>query len=310
VVPRISVVVPTFERLDVLPEVLDALGQQVDAPSFEIVVVDDGSRDNTWNYLGQKVLAGDLPLVAYRQVNRGPAAARNAGVAAASGELVAFLGDDTVPDRGWMAAHLAAHSRLSGPRPVAVVGYTGWHQRMRLNPFLRYINEMGLQFGYGLIESPDDVPFNFLYTSNLSLPRVLLREAPFDEGFPFPAWEDTELAYRLTRNCELRLAYEQRARTAHDHPTDIRRFGQRQRRAGYCAVVFARKHPEMGDFVGVGAGGLPPRSPHWRVVLLTELAQALHHLPFETPRVWEHVLRLHYIDGLHEGLRAERGEAP
>lgn len=306
-VPRVSVVVPTFERLDVLPEVLDALGHQDGAPSFEVIVVDDGSRDATWSYLGQKALAGDLPLVAYRQENRGPAAARNAGVAAASGELVAFLGDDTVPDRGWMAAHLAAHARLAGDRPLAVVGYTGWHSRMRLNPFLRYINEMGLQFGYGLIAEPDDVPFNFLYTSNLSLPRELVRRVPFDEGFPYPAWEDTELAYRLTTQHRLRLAYEPQARTAHDHPTDIRRFSQRQRRAGYCAVVFARKHPEMGDFVGVGAGGLPPQAPRWRVRLETELAQALHYLPLETPRVWEHVLRLAYIDGLHEGLRAERG---
>lgn len=306
--PAVSIVVPTYSRMDVLPEVLDALGRQDVAVPYEIVVVDDGSADATWSFLSQKVLAAELPLIALRQDNRGPAAARNLGVANARGPLVAFLGDDTVPQVGWLGAHLRAHQRLETTAPRAVVGYTGWHPRMRLNPFLRYINEYGLQFGYALIEDPDAIPFNFFYTSNVSLPRQLLVEQPFDEGFPYPAWEDIELAYRLTSTAGLRLAYEPAARTAHDHPTTFLRFCARQEKAGYCGVVFAARHPELGSFVGVGPGGPPPAPSRWSVAVQSRLVHALHSLPVETPRLWEHVLRLHYIRGLQRAW-ADRGRS-
>ena len=100
-----------------------------------------------------------------------------------------------------------------------MIGYTRWHPRMRLNPFLRYINEYGLQFGYALIDDPENVPFNFFYTSNVSLPRELLLAEPFDLSFPYPAWEDIELSYRLEKG-GMRLVYDRTATVAHDHPTE------------------------------------------------------------------------------------------
>src|SRR6202023_4279595 len=136
--------------------------------------------------------------------------------------------------------------------------------RMRVTPFLRYITEHGLQFGYALIRDPEDLPFNFFYTSNLSLSRELLLAEPFDLRFPYAAWEDIELAYRLKRR-GLHLIYEPAATVAHDHPTDLARFAARQERAGYCAVGFYRLHPELGGFLASGPAGPPPRSqrrPH------------------------------------------------
>ena len=112
-----------------------------------------------------------------------------------------------------------------------MIGHTSWHPRMRLTPFLRHINENGAQFGFALIEDPDDVPFNFFYTSNLCLARWLLREEPFDESFPYPAWEDIETAFRLKAK-GMRLCYEPAAEVRHHHPTDLARFCVRQERAG------------------------------------------------------------------------------
>ncbi len=302
--PQASVVIPTHDRLDVLPEVLAALEQQDADAAFEVVVVDDGSRDGTGAWLAERRRGFARPLTVLAQENRGPAAARNAGVAAAAAPLVAFLGDDTVPSAGWLAAHLEAHRRRrGGSRPTAVIGYTGWHPRMRLDPFLRYINEHGLQFGFALIEDPEDVPFNFFYTSNLSLPRDLLLAEPFDEDFPYAAWEDIEAGYRLTRRHGLRIVYEAAAVTAHDHPTDLARFATRQERAGYSAVVFQKLHPELGGFLGVGPGGPPPvpspAAQRWREALV----RALQFFPVSLPRTWEHVMRFHYVVGLHRGWR-------
>jgi glycosyltransferase involved in cell wall biosynthesis len=304
--PELSVVIPTYNRLEVLAEVLAALEAQREAPPFEVLVVDDGSSDGTGDYLAARDLPAGWRFL--RQENQGPAAARNAGVAQARGRWVAFLGDDTVPEAGWLAAH---HRALTGAlareavgqgRRVGVIGYTGWHPRMRLDPFLRYINEYGLQFGYALIEDPSDVPFNFFYTSNLTLERELLLEEPFDLAFPYAAWEDIEVSYRL-RKRGFRLFYEPQARVAHDHPTDLTRFCQRQEKAGYCAVVFQRLHPELGGFLGLGPGG-PPPLPNPRVqALLRTLASGLllSRVPVSLPGLWERVLRYHYVAGLHRG---------
>ncbi len=297
---EISVVIPTFNRLDVLPEVLAALAQQEGAPPFEVVVVDDGSSDGTAEFLRQ--YRAPYAFESLRQENAGPALARNRGVEKARGRRVAFLGDDTVPSKGWLREHHAAAARRSGEKLLGVFGYTDWHPRMRIDPFLRYINEYGLQFGYALIADRENVPFNFLYTSNLSLPREALLEDPFDLSFPYAAWEDTELGYRLQKK-GLRLVYEPAARVLHDHPTRLRRFMARQEKAGYSAAVFYRLHPELGSFLGLSPQGPPPPPPAWRQKLVESLASLLQYLPLRTPALWETVLRGHYIAGLHRGWR-------
>jgi glycosyltransferase involved in cell wall biosynthesis len=301
--PELSVVIPTHDRLDTLPDVLAALEAQAGAPDFEVVVVDDGSSDGTGEWLAERRQRARVRLRVIHQPGRGPAAARNTGVAVAAGQWVAFLGDDTVPSPGWLAAHREAHRRRGDGGPLAVLGYTRWHPRMRLNPFLRYINEHGLQFGYALIDDPEDVPFNFFYTSNLSLSRALLLAEPFDLSFPHPAWEDIEAGYRLARRHGLRLVYEPAAVVAHHHPTDLARFAARQERAGYSAVVFHRLHPELGSFLGLGPEGPPPLPPVGRQRFLERLVRALQFLPVRLPTLWEEVLRFHYIRGLRRGWR-------
>jgi glycosyltransferase involved in cell wall biosynthesis len=315
--PLYSIVVPTFDRRDVLEEVLAAIEAQEGAPPFELLVVNDGSTDGTAELLDRRRFR--VPARVVHQENQGPAAARNHGVALASGRFVAFLGDDTVPSKGWLRAHdealrgeVAVAARERGEW-VGVIGYTRWHPRMRLDPFLRYINEHGLQFGYALIDEPSDVPFNFFYTSNLALDRAALVAEPFDLGFPYAAWEDIEVSYRLEQR-GFRLLYQSSAVVDHDHPTSLARFCGRQERVGYSAVVFYRRHPELGGFLGLGPAGPPRLPPARRQRLLEWMARALHNLrvPVSTPRLWETVLRYHYIAGLRRGWAegAGLGEEP
>jgi glycosyltransferase involved in cell wall biosynthesis len=297
--PEISVVIPTHDRLDTLPRVISALDAQHDAPAYELIVVDDGSSDGTAQWLRQYPFR--LPVHVVSQGNRGPAAARNHGIALARGRLVAFLGDDTIPDPGWLATHARAHR--DGGAALAVIGYTCWHERLRPNPFLRYINEYGLQFGYALIGDREDVPFNFFYSSNVSLSRELLLAERFDERFPHAVWEDTELGYRLVKRQGVRLAYRPDAIAAHDHPTTLRRFMERQEKAGHAAVVFSWLHPELGSYLGVGADGPPPLPPRAPQVLREWVALAAERWPVRMPRLWKALLRYYYIRGLHRGWR-------
>src|SRR5213075_3125450 len=111
-------------------------------------------------------------------------------------------------------------------------------------------NDYGLQFGYKLIRDGEVVPFNFFYTSNISIERELLAGHPFDTTFPSAAWEDIELAYRLDA-LGLKIRYNARAVTRHHHPMTIDTFARRQYTVGKSGAIFYRKHPELGHFLGV-----------------------------------------------------------
>jgi glycosyltransferase involved in cell wall biosynthesis len=99
----ISVIVPTFNRLAMLQELLSSLEDQ-DWRPIQIVVVDDGSDDGTLNALRARSFRGGIDVVILRQENRGPAAARNRGLSAANGEFVYFVdSDDLVLPHGLSA---------------------------------------------------------------------------------------------------------------------------------------------------------------------------------------------------------------
>jgi GT2 family glycosyltransferase len=301
---RASVVIPTHNRLDQLRVVLGAVQGQTrtSAVETEIVVVDDGSTDGTWEWLEAKM--GTPGFQAIRQTNSGPARARNRGVEAASGRVVLFLGDDTVPQPGWLSFHLEEHRLFGNAKPLAVLGYTFFPSDFD-SPFLRFINEYGAQFGYLLIEKPRSVPFNFFYTSNISIPREQLLElGGFREDFPSAAWEDIEFAYRAVEK-GLKIVYQPRARTVHRHCIRPRTFCIRQRTSGRSAAIFAQLHPELGSFLGVGEQSRSSRAKRFYrqgLCLLVELGEKVDGaLP---PVVYQKFLDLCFQEGLAEGLHS------
>jgi GT2 family glycosyltransferase len=298
-----SVVIPTYRRPDTLFGVLDALAVQTGAPEFEVVVVDDGSADATPARLG--AYRPPYPFRFFSQTNSGPATARNRGVRESRGRTVLFLGDDTVPEPGLLAVHAEAHA-LPREHPVAVLGYTTWPRDLKVSPFLHHINEYGLQFGYGLIDDPEAVPFNFFYTSNVSLPRALLVDAGlFDTSFPHAAWEDIEVAYRLMQR-GMRMLYRPAAVARHHHDITFASFRRRQEKAGEAAAIFYRKHPELGEFLAVPQALSASRRARWPFGKLLPFWAALaerRDLPGGR-RAVDRVLREDYLRGLKRGLAA------
>src|SRR5689334_6850738 len=98
--PLVSVVIPAFNRAFILPEALDSVLAQT-WKDFEVLVVDDGSTDNTEEVLEPYVARHGVRFL--RQANQGPAAARNRGIEAARGKYVAFLDSDDL----WLPIKLA-----------------------------------------------------------------------------------------------------------------------------------------------------------------------------------------------------------
>lgn len=241
----IAVVIPTYNRWDCLEVTLDALCEQERLPD-EVIVVDDGSTDGTSDKLEAWENGKDLPFSfkRFRQENAGPAKARNFGVQQAQSDIVAFLGDDTIPAPDWVKQHIDQQNSLD--EGCAVVGYTGWDaDHMRVTPFLRYINGRGAQFGYDLMRDGAVCPFTCFYTSNLSLPRSYLQAEPFDEQFRYAGWEDAEVGYRLGFR-GMRVVYRRAAVTRHRHQTTVATFMRRQFLVGRICPTLLSIHSELG----------------------------------------------------------------
>jgi GT2 family glycosyltransferase len=243
----VSVVIPTCNRATRLLAVLRALqSQTIGHGGLEVIVVDDGSTDGTAAAVSDFRRDSPLDLIYHKQANRGPASARNAGIARARHSLLVFLGDDTVPDPRFLEEHLACHRRHGMADDVAVVGYTTWAAHLRPSPFLRFIGEHGPQFNYAAAREDTPLGWGFFYTSNLSVPRALLGRVAclFDEDLRSPLWEDSELGYRLL-GAGMRLYYHPRAVAYHDHDTDLKCFCRRLVEAGRVSRLLLGKHPEL-----------------------------------------------------------------
>ncbi|MGD1146383.1 MAG: glycosyltransferase [Thermoanaerobaculaceae bacterium] len=241
----VSLVIPTFNRWECLSKTLEALAVQTFRPD-EVIVVDDGSTDGTWERLEawRERNLDRLAVTALIQANRGQGPARNLGVDHAHGDLVVFIGDDTFPASDFVEKHLLQHR--AADELCAVVGFTDWDREgIRVTPFLEYVNRNGEQFAYGRFSDGDDLSFNCFYTSNVSVPRVcLIGEPPFHDAFTSYGWEDVELGYRLT-NRGLRIIFCETARTRHHHPMSLRSFLRRQWKVGNSIATLYRLHPEL-----------------------------------------------------------------
>jgi len=292
-----SIVIPTHNRIAMLQRVLDALEKQKDAPEFETIVINDGSTDET-----ERVLSQRQGIVFRSQPNSGPGRARNHGVTLSRGRFVLFIGDDTVPEARFLAEHARTHAESNDDPLIACLGYTGWPHDARVTAFMDYINDYGLQFGYRLIEDGGIVPFNFFYTSNISIDRQLLLQYPFDTTFPSAAWEDIELAYRLEAR-GLKIRYNAKAITRHYHQMNVDTFARRQYTVGKSGAIFYRKHPELGHFLGVHELESRRLADERQLARLRRRARLGERFRFLANNdVFEKLMREHYLRGLKDGL--------
>lgn len=187
--PRVSVVLPTFDRAAVLERsAASVLGQSF--RDLELLIVDDGSRDAT-PAVTEQLRRRDLRVRVLRQPNRGPAAARNHGLAVARGELVAFQDSDDE----WLPGHLAGHVAALDADPGAGLVYSlmrrrrGDEERLIPDPATP---QLGGDLSRVLLRR------NLPGTPTVVARRqVLLDAGPMDEGLP--QLEDWELWIRVAQ---------------------------------------------------------------------------------------------------------------
>jgi GT2 family glycosyltransferase len=237
---RVSVVVPTFNRRDLVLRALSLLlRQNFPAAEFEIIVVVDGSTDGTADAL--RLLAPACRLRVIEQENLGLAAARNAGYRAAEAELLIFLDDDMLCDPELLVAHVTAHEE---PGRIVAFGAlflsTDTPASLAAECFRREIGAFHLERER---RSGAEWRITDCVFSNASLSRALLEEAGgFDEAFRMR--EDLELGTRLfslgvrPQYVASAVAYQYYEKTSGRLIRDAEAFAVGD-------VMFARKHPQV-----------------------------------------------------------------
>jgi glycosyltransferase involved in cell wall biosynthesis len=239
--PFVSVVVPTYNRASVLRRCLEALTAQEYPGRLEIIVVDDGSTDGTPQVVEEFASRGVRYL---RQANRGPAAARNRGIFAAGGEIIAFTDDDCLPPPDWVSRLVQGY--LEHPEVAGVGGYLAPPAEMRDNPIAQYERSLGREV-YGAGEEEIVAGFDCPAggTANMSYRRQVLEEVGgFDESFLYAAGEDADLKWRICQR-GARLLYVP-VPVTHLQPYTWEAFRRQQYTRGRGAVHFEWKrqgHP-------------------------------------------------------------------
>lgn len=250
-IPQVSVVIPTFNRVEALEVSLRVWdSHRAEGIPFEVVVVDDGSTDDTHAFL-ETYRPNRFSLHAVSQENGGPAAARNTALEKVRGRYVLFTGDDIEPAPNLLKSHLEEHRRLADNR-CAVLGRIDWASDLQLTSTMQHVDGVGAQqFSFHYMRDGEEYDYRHFYTSNVSVSRGLLENEPsgFSTDFPRAAFEDAEYAYRLRRH-GLRIIYQASARAWHNHPYNVGAFFLRQVACGQMAAVLIWKWPRTRSLIG------------------------------------------------------------
>jgi glycosyltransferase involved in cell wall biosynthesis len=238
---RLSIQLCTYRRPQLLARVLEAcFDQNVPDDAYEVVLVNDGSPDETGEVIERMRPLARCRFTAVYKPNGGLAKARNSGLAQCTGERIAFIDDDVLPTPVFVAEHLRSDERHGD---VIVRGAV--------------INTPSIDRLPPPVWSPVNYSANYFWTTNVSVRRARLERVGgrFDEAFTEYGWEDIELGMRL-RALGTRAVFNKLAVAFHYKPP---RSGAaldgrlRQARAqARTAVQLERKHPHWRVALAVG----------------------------------------------------------
>jgi len=245
----VSIIIPTFNRKDVLRKCLQALDQQRCGSTYEVVLIDDGSTDGTQETVEALQDSLSFSLIFFRQEKKGPAAARNVGMKHCSGKIVIIMGDDIIATPQLVSEHIDWHNNKLPQDNAAVLGLASWSPQIKVTPFMRWLEKGGWQFSYGEIEGKMEIEWRYVMTPNISFKRRFLIQNHlfFDERFPYAALEDYEFGFRFSQKGG-KLFYNRDAIGYHWHPTNLDGACKRMFCVGQSAKILQAIAPQLKPY--------------------------------------------------------------
>jgi glycosyltransferase involved in cell wall biosynthesis len=227
---KVSVVIPAYNAERTIGEaVVQSLSQTKGSLQVELVVVDDGSTDDT------AAIAESAGATVIRQQNAGPAAARNRGWQSATGTFICFTDSDCIPIAGWM------ENLLDGFTDSHVGAVAGSYEIANPSSWLaRWVQQEIMERHKRM------PPFIRAFGSyNVAIPRhVLQATGGFDPVYRRASGEDNDLSYRIIKE-GWRIAFRPQARVSHYHPDKLWTYLKEQYRHGFWRAKLYKNHPDM-----------------------------------------------------------------
>jgi glycosyltransferase involved in cell wall biosynthesis len=237
--PDISVLIPTYNRQDVVVECLRHLDKQALTPEqMEIIVIDDGSKDDTAATVRAFAKQMRFSVICESQPNSGASVARNRAIALSSGRIVLIINDDTLAVPGMVGAHLRLHEEC----PEEGVAGLGW---LKIAPDVPDSIFVHLHHDTTLDDLPDrsELGWKYFATFGISAKAAFLRRFDlFDTNLRW--YEDTELGLRLSYH-GLRVLLVKDALGYHYHPMDEAKFLRIADADGTALGAWYRRNPEL-----------------------------------------------------------------
>lgn len=226
----ISVVVPVYNGARCIASCLDSLMHQTVAPdSYEIVVVDDGSTDETVSIVRQ------YPVQCLTQPHSGAATARNLGWRAAHGSLILFTDADCRPASDWIESLCAP---FKDPR---ISGAKGVYRTCQRGLVARFV-QLEYEEKYRRLAHQSKIDFVDTYSAAYRK-SVLQAVGGFDDRFPNASVEDQELSFRLAKS-GYRLVFQPQAVVYHEHVSHLLAYTRRKFRIGFWKALVHLRHPD------------------------------------------------------------------
>jgi len=234
---KISIIIPTYNREEILKKCLEALKNQVfSAVDFEVIISDDGSEDGTRGIAESAGKDSRFNISYLWQQNKGANAARNQAIAVARGDILLFINDDIIASPVMLDEHWRTHQQYP-QESTAVLG------KVTLSPEIEksLFTKMHLDAGYNLWEGQIELDWRAFYTCNVSVKRFfLLKYGTFEEKMRYH--EDLELSQRLS-SYGLRVIYNPKALGYHYHCLQEDEYFNIACREGTSLAVWYKKSP-------------------------------------------------------------------
>jgi GT2 family glycosyltransferase len=226
---HISIIIPTYNGALRISNCIESLLKQSGSHSYEILVVNDGSTDNTID-----VLKSFPSIQVITQLNTGPAAARNRGAREARGEILLFTDDDCVPMSDWITEMLRPFT------DAAVVGAKGIYRTHQRGLAARFV-QIEYEDRYRIMQAHPDIDFIDTYSAAFRRDRFLEMNG-YDTSFPVACAEDIELSYRMSAR-GWKMRFSPTAIVYHSHPDTFSNYLKKKYKFAFWRMLAVKKNP-------------------------------------------------------------------
>jgi glycosyltransferase involved in cell wall biosynthesis len=302
---QFSLVTPTFNRAATLDRMLRHLLTVDGIHGCELIVIDDGSTDETADVLARFQQEHPALLRILTLTNGGPARARNAGVQAATHERILFIDDDVFPRPDMLQQHWQMlESGYDGSQGLLL-----WHQEIAMTPLIGYIDSRGSQFAFDQVKDPANLGGEHIYTGNFAVRKEIIVqtggfcEKLFDRKLAFSAFEDTVMGFAIKRH-GARLALNRQAIADHLHHMTEDGYLRREYNVGSGVAQLQRYFPEITQDLGLESKGK-------LIELQTALLGALNAIPLTATLLgYKASMRLRHREAFLRGYQRYTREYP